>query len=274
MARVGPRGRGRTSIVGPVRGGADRCRTALPGPDGPLYGVVLRRDAEAMSGKRPELRVLPRAAVVVAATTYGAVVRPRLLTWGATRAEVAGDWPGDDLVPAYDGESTMATTLPAPPERVWPWLAQMGCDRGGWYSFDRLDNARRPSTDRIVAGWQDLKEGQRLEAKPDGGAWFTAVVVDPERTLVLRMSVELPSGRPFDARFGPLSGMYMDAVWSFHLRPTADGTTRLVVRTRGRSRPKALTRPLDIVLWEPVHLLMQLRQFRNLRSRVSAVPRA
>ncbi|MFH8983436.1 hypothetical protein [Streptomyces varsoviensis] len=225
-----------------------------------------------MSGKRPVPRVPPRAGVVVAATAYGVVVRPHLLTWGATRAEAAGDWPGDDLVPAYDGQSTMATTLPAPPERVWPWLAQMGCDRGGWYSFDRLDNARRPSADRVVAAWQGLKEGQHLNAKPGGGAWFTAVVVDPERTLVLRMSVELPSGRPFDARFGPLSAMYLDAVWGFHLRPTADGRTRLVVRTRGRSRPRVLTRPVDIVLWEPVHLLMQLRQFRNLRSRVSAAP--
>ncbi|MEV5595985.1 hypothetical protein [Streptomyces sp. NPDC052496] len=225
-----------------------------------------------MSGKRVVRRSLPRAGVAAAAAAYGVVVRPRLLTWGATRAEAAGDWPGDDLIPGYDGQSTMATTLPAPPEQTWPWLVQMGCDRGGWYSFDRLDNAGRASADRLVAQWQDLAEGQRFVAKPDGGAWFTAAVVESERTLVLRMSVELPSGRPFDTRFGPLSAAYMDAVWGFHLRRTAGGSTRLVVRTRGRSRPRPLTRPLDLVLWEPVHLLMQLRQFKNLRVRVGAAP--
>ncbi|GCD40901.1 hypothetical protein GKJPGBOP_00554 [Streptomyces paromomycinus] len=210
---------------------------------------------------------------MVAAAAYGVVARPRLLTWGATHAEATGDWPGDDLVPGYASGSTMATTLPGPPERVWPWLVQMGCNRGGWYSFDRLDNAGRPSADRIVARWQGLKEGQRLAAVPDGGVWFTAALVEPERTLVLRMSVELPSGHPFDARFGPLSGGYTDSVWGFHLRRTAENGTRLVVRTRGRSRPRWLTRPLDLVLWEPVHLIMQLRQFRNLRARVSGEPR-
>ncbi len=227
-----------------------------------------------MSGQQPILRsLLGAGAIVVAAATYGAVARPRLLAWGATRAEAAGDWPGDDLVPGCAGGSTMATTLPGPPERVWPWLVQMGCNRGGWYSFDRLDNAGRPSADHLVARWQDLKEGQHLDAVPDGGVWFTAAIVERERTLVLRMSVELPSGHPFDARFGPLSGGYMDAVWGFHLRRTTQGGTRLVVRTRGQSRPRLLTRPLDLVLWEPVHLFMQLRQFRNLRARVSAGPR-
>lgn len=220
------------------------------------------------------LRSLPRAGALVAAVAYGVVIRPRLLAWGATRAEAAGEWPGDELIARYDGQSTMATTLPAPPDAVWPWLVQMGCNRAGWYSFDRLDNAGRPSAERIVDRWQDLKEGQRLEAVPEGGAWFTAALVEPERTLVLRMSLELPSGHPFDARFGPLSGAYTDAVWGFHLRRTAQGGTRLVVRTRGQSRPRPLTRPLDLLLWEPVHLLMQLRQFRNLRTRVSAGPQS
>ncbi|WP_242586960.1 hypothetical protein [Streptomyces sp. MST-110588] len=210
----------------------------------------------------------------MAAAVYGVFVRPRLLTWGATRAEAAGHWPGDDLVPGYDGSSTMATTLPAPPEEVWPWLAQMGGDRGGWYSFDRLDHARRPSADHIVEQWQDIKEGQRLAALPGGAVWFTAAIVEPERTLVLRMTVELPSGHSFDARFGPLSAAYTDAVWGFHLRRVTRNGTRLVVRTRGRSRPRVLTRPLDLVLWEPVHLIMQLRQFHNLRVRVRAAPQA
>ena len=56
----------------------------------------------------------------------------------------------------------MATTIAAPPERVWPWLVQMGCDRAGFYSFDRLDNGGRPSADRIHTHWQKLREGDRV----------------------------------------------------------------------------------------------------------------
>ncbi|HEY6689139.1 MAG TPA: hypothetical protein VI094_23345 [Propionibacteriaceae bacterium] len=53
----------------------------------------------------------------------------------------------------------MAVTIEAPPERVWPWLVQMGYDRAGWYSWDRLDNGGRPSVDRIYPEWQEVKLG-------------------------------------------------------------------------------------------------------------------
>ncbi|MET9295833.1 SRPBCC family protein [Streptomyces sp. NPDC003077] len=220
-----------------------------------------------MSGHRRATRARLLGTVALGAAGYGTLVRPRLLTWGATAAEAARAYPGDELVPG-GRPTTMATTLPAPPERVWPWLAQMGCDRGGWYSWDRLDNGGRPSARRIVPEWQELKEGQRLHAVPGGGTWFTVALLEPRRTLVLRMDVELPSGRPFEVRTGPLPGAYLDAVWGFHLSPDPGGGTRLVVRTRGRSRPRLLLRPVDLLFGEPAHFVMQLRQFRNLRARV------
>ncbi|MCF4137235.1 hypothetical protein L1856_11200 [Streptomyces sp. Tue 6430] len=151
-----------------------------------------------MSEHRVALGPATVTAAVVASAVHGLVLRPRMLTRGATREEAARPLPGDDLVPGADSRSTMATTLPAPPSQVWPWLAQMGCDRGGWYSWDRLDNGGRPSVDRLVPRWQGLEPGQRLASVPGGSAWFTVAVLVPERTLVLRADMRLPSGRPFD----------------------------------------------------------------------------
>jgi proline iminopeptidase len=199
---------------------------------------------------------------------YGLWFRPRLLTWGATEDEARGGYPGDELVPDATGSSTMAATLPAPPERVWPWLVQMGWDRGGWYSWDWLDHYGKPSADRIVPEWQQLAEGQRLTASRNGLAWFTVAVVEPNRTLVLRSNLELPSGHSFDPRSAFLPRAYLDGIWAFHLRPVRGGGTRLVVRTRGRSHPRRLTLPFDLLLGEPGHFLMQTRQFQNLRTRV------
>ena len=166
----------------------------------------------------------------------------------------------------------MATTLPAPPERVWPWLAQMGGDRGGWYGWDALDNNGLPSADHIVPEWQSPKVGQQLAAASAPGArdpnWFTVAVVEPNRTLVLQSSYALPSGRGFDPRSGPIPRAYVDGIWGFHLRPAPAGRTRLVARTRSRTRPRALTGPLGVLVFEPMHFLMQTRQFRNLRRRV------
>ncbi|RAY12274.1 hypothetical protein DPM19_26560 [Actinomadura craniellae] len=201
------------------------------------------------------------------AAGWALLVRPRLLRWGATRAEAARRYPGDDLLGPPDGRSTMAATLPAPPEAVWPWLVQLGCGRAGWYSWDRLDNGGRPSAERIVPEWQDLAVGDRLDSVPSGATWFTVALLDPSRTLVLRTDLELPSGRVFDPR-GPWPHDYTADVWGFHLHPLPDGRTRLVVRTLGRGRPRWAARVSNILIGEPAHLVMQLRQFQNLRRRL------
>jgi hypothetical protein len=208
-----------------------------------------------MSRHTSPLRRLPLA-TPAAAGVYGKVLRPRVIHWGATGGEATRTLPGDELVPYADSQTTLATTLPAPPEVVWSWLQQMGCDRAGWYSWDRLDNGGRPSADRIVPEWQDLTEGRRLDSVPNGTAWFTAALVDPPRTLVLRADLALPSGRPFDPLAWPPPRAYTGGIWGFHLEPAPEGETRLVVRTRGRGSPRPLMRPADLIFGEPAHLIM------------------
>ena len=212
-------------------------------------------------------RLLGLAAACAAPVLYARWVRPRLITWGATPDEVAGVYPGDELILDASHSSTMATTLPAPPERVWPWLMQMGGDRAGWYSWDRLDHGGEPSADSIVPQWQNLVEGQRLNSLPDGQNWMTVAVLEPNRTLVLRSNYTLPSGHTFDPRSAPLPRAFVDAVWGFHLRPAPGGRTRLVVRKLGRG-PRVFTWPFDLLLGDPLHCIMQTRQFHNLRTRV------
>lgn len=212
-------------------------------------------------------KVLVLAAVVAGAC--GWLIRPRLVTWGADTDEVARTYPTDDLIPHPDPPFTMATTLPAPVNQVWPWLAQMGGDRAGWYSFDRLDHGGVPSSRRIVAAWQHPKVGDRLQNAPDGSNWMTVVDVVPNRMLALRTNMAFPSRRSFDPA-GPLPRVYMDGVWTFDLRPAGNDESRLVARMRGRSHPKLLLRPFLALVGDPVHFAMQLRQFHNLRTRVGA----
>ena len=213
-------------------------------------------------------RLLRLGAACAVPVLYALWVRTRLLTWGAAREEISGACPGDELIPDPARCSTMATILPAPPERVWPWLVQMGYDRAGWYSWDKLDHGGEPSADRIVPQWQNLREGQRVHSRAHGRAWMTVAVLEPGRTLVLRSIYRVPSFRTVDPRSGPLPPARMDAIWGFHLRPVPDGRTRLVIRKRSRG-PRAVTWPVNL-LWDPVHLIMQTRQFHNLRTRVGA----
>ena len=221
-----------------------------------------------MGRHRPRAHLVCLAVVGAAPVLYAFRVRPWLLTWGASDYEATSAYPGDELIadPAYS--STMATTLPVLPARVWPWLVQMGYDRAGWYSWDKLDHGGKPSADRIVPEWQDLQEGQRVNSMAHGRNWMTVAVLEPGRTLVLRSVYEVPSFRAVDPRSGPVPRACMDSIWGFHLRPAPGGGTRLVTRKRGQG-PRAVTWPVGL-LYDPLHWIMQTRQFRNLRARVSA----
>ncbi len=227
-------------------------------------------DTEEVGGHRPRARLLSLTAACAVPVLYAVWVRPRMLTWGATWGEVAGAYPGDEIIPEPGSGATMATTLPSPPGRVWRWLVQMGGDRGGWYSWDWLDNGGKPSADRIVPEWQSLEQGQHLYRAPRGENWFTVVVLEPNRTLVLRAAYGMFSGRSFDPRSGPVPWAYVDGIWGFHLRPAPGGGTRLVVRSRSRSGPRPVAVPFGWLVGEPLHFVMQTCQLHNLRNRVAA----
>ena len=112
----------------------------------------LRGRARALNAYRMKIGGRIAAVAAAAAVVYGSWIRPRLMRWGATDEEVAGPYPGADLVPDGERGATMAVTIDAPPDQVWPWLVQMGGDRGGWYSWDHLDNAGRPSARQSPPG--------------------------------------------------------------------------------------------------------------------------
>jgi hypothetical protein len=75
------------------------------------------------------------------------LVRPWHMRWGATDAEVAAPMPGDEIVDRAQFNATRAITIEAPPEHVWPWIAQLGYGRGGFYTYDLVDNAGERSAD-------------------------------------------------------------------------------------------------------------------------------
>lgn len=211
------------------------------------------------------------ALLALSAGAYGLAVRPRMLRSGAADDEVRQPYPGDGLIPGGRRSATMAVTIDAPPSRVWPWLVQMGCDRAGWYSWDRLDNGGVPSAEQIHPEWQDVSVGDRLASTPSGGAWFEVAALDPERFLGLRASIDLLGGRPFDTA-GPRPRFYVDALWGFQLKAWPEGRTRLVVSGYATTRPRLLQVVADLFFWEPAHWVMQKRQFANLKRRAESRP--
>lgn len=164
--------------------------------------------------------------------------------------------PGDRLVRRPMMTRTVSTVLPAPPEDVWPWLAQMGAGRGGWYGFDRIDNGGARSADRVIPDLQRLSPGDALAASTAGGPPFVVIEAHAPRSLVLLMR----------SRGGRLRTSY-----AYVLEPVEGGRTRLTARLRMGGRPAVgalIASPLVLAGHEPG----QRVQFARLRRRVSARP--
>jgi hypothetical protein len=181
-----------------------------------------------------------------------ALLRARSLRWGATDEEIRMAFPGDELVPDADLTATRAITVHAGVDSVWPWIAQLGQGRGGFYSYDFLENLVGldiHSADRVVPGWQGIEVGDEVRLHPEGG--MTAAVVQPGRALVLRGGI--PRTPPFDF------------AWAFVVRAQPDGTTRLVVRERYRYLhwwARLVVEPVEFV-----SLVMSRRMLRTIKER-------
>ena len=143
-----------------------------------------------------------------------------LATCFATALEKRRPLPVDAMVPDPIFTSTHAITIDAPPEQVWPWIAQMGGGRAGWYSWDVIDNGGTPSATRIVPELQTVVPGDVMPAVPGAKDAFVVAAVDPPRDLVLTV----PDGHGGNA-----------VAWEHHLEPLAGGRTRLIVRGRASS---------------------------------------
>jgi len=123
----------------------------------------------------------------------------------------------DDLIPKPMASFTHGITIKAPPANVWPWLAQMGAGRAGWYSWDFIDNGGVRSSRSILAEFQSIEIGGIFSAIPGAEDAFVIQALDPGKCLVLCV----PS----------LAGGLLVS-WEFMLEPECDSTTRLVVRAR------------------------------------------
>jgi hypothetical protein len=117
-------------------------------------------------------RPSPLALFGTAATAlYAVVIRPWHLRWGAEPGEPR-DLPGDELLPEEGTKILHAVTIDAPVEEVWPWLAQLGQDRGGFYSYEWLENlagCEMKNAERIHPEWQHRELGETVHLHPAGG---------------------------------------------------------------------------------------------------------
>jgi hypothetical protein len=204
---------------------------------------------------RESATVHNRPAALASALAVGVALRARSLRWGATDAETNMVLPGDELMRGADLTATRAVSIHARSDAVWPWVAQLGQGRGGFYSYDFLENVigcNIHSADHVMPDLQDITVGDDIRLAPQVS--LVVAALDPGRSLALR------GGIPIGRRPPPY-----DFTWAFALRDGHDATTRLLVRER-----YMYTRPWARMVVEPAEALsfvMSQKMLRGIKDR-------
>jgi hypothetical protein len=198
----------------------------------------------------------------VALLLYGA--RSYFRNWGTTKEERRMRLPGDDLMRQPVLQTTEGAWIEQSAAGVWPWLVQMGQDRGGLYGHELLENSlgmRHQNADRIHPEWQHLEPGDVVRLAPKGwmglseGVALSVTEVIEEQAIVLHAA---PPALPWET------------VWSLHLIPHWEDRCRLLVRTR-----VGLRHPGEVLVAElagPITALMTRGMLRGIRRRAQHAP--
>jgi len=184
-----------------------------------------------------------------------------------TAKEKALRLPGDDLLKESDPKLRYeaAITINAPREKVWPYLAQLGQRRAGFYSFswlERLFTFHIYNTYTIVDEWQDMHAGEYLfyhqngigsevkEVKP--GEYFTSF---SDTGNPSRVQGAIAFKAPFKLQRFAFS-------WNFFLFDAGEGKTRFMTRCDCTFAPFTAWRKwLLILLFGTPSLVMGRRMF-------------
>ncbi len=168
------------------------------------------------------------------------------LTWGCTKEETNMTLPGDGLVKVINTDATHAITINRPAKEIWPWLVQIGAGRGGFYSYDFLENlvgCNLKSASSIVPEWQNVKQGDIIYLHPKAPLMVSVLI--PNESFVL------------------------GAVWGFHLKPIDKNSTRLIIRARGAFETGTKNPMFNFIVWhviyEPIHFIMERKMMLNIR---------
>lgn len=193
-------------------------------------------------------------------------VRPPLHQWGAREGETTRALPGDALIGDVRFESTRAVDIDAPPRLVYPWLVQIGLGRGGFYSYDLLEQLAGldvKSADRIDPALQRLAVGDEIRFMADGGPSVYALERDRYLLLYAFVDNDTQADLPGTA---PTPAHYFQWSWLFYLEPQPGGT-RLIVRSRYGYDPSTANEIGWRYVTQQLHFIMERRMLLGVKAR-------
>jgi hypothetical protein len=186
--------------------------------------------------------------------------------WGLSETAASRSYPGDELISDARWSWTHGIEIDAPPERVWPWIAQIGADRGGFYSYQWLENVAGcdlKNAETVHEEWA-LKEGEALRLHPE---------MPPLRVISLLPGRSFVAYAPADAVARAAGKPWAETTWLFYLEPLEGGRSRFISRFRCNYSGDLTTQlSLTPTLLEPIGFAMDRRMLKGVKERAERTP--
>lgn len=171
---------------------------------------------------------------------------PWMNKWGSTQEELEMKMPNAEVFEPNGILSTHAITIDSPPEKIWPWIVQVGQNKGGFYSYSWLENlfgCRMKNTEQIIPEFQDIKVGDKVLLHPKAPPLVVSYV-DPGKALALEG-------------------------WYFYLKPLGKSRTRLLTRCYDWKDPNRKYKIAEKIFTGPAfdiaHWIMEQKMMKQIK---------
>lgn len=181
----------------------------------------------------------------IIAVVYWIFIRPAHILWGATAAEQQMKYPADELITPKQVVTTRAISIKARKEKIWPWIAQTGQNRGGFNSYYWLENlfaAEMHNAGSIMPQWQNPQPGDTVYYGKEEGYELISFVKQNE--------------------YYSLGG------WTLYLDSVSADNTRLIVRYPSMEvKQNRMMKAFYYGLFEPLHFIMESGMMMGIKQK-------
>ena len=203
----------------------------------------------------------------MAACYFTIFLKPFRDRWGMTRPQLDREFPGDGIIPIPRSQFTHGVEIKAPARFVWPWVAQIGKDKGGFYSYELLENViglEIYNTDKILEEFQHPKTGDMVPFGPKSA--YPLVICDEGKAMVIESCEDLGAKKVYNPDHGHPEN-YMHLSWLWFIEPINSESSRFVSRNRLTYNDSFKNRLLIGILSEPIVFAMDRKMCLGIKKR-------
>lgn len=194
-------------------------------------------------------------------------LRPLRDRWGLAKNEVNITLPGDELIPEPKSKFTHAIQINAPAKYVWPWVAQIGYGRGGFYSYEALENLAGlniQNSDIVLPRFQNPKVGDFIPFGPKDA--YPLAICEQGRAMVIENWYDLDAKSVFDPKLSsPKNQLHLS--WLWYVEVLDENKTRFISRNRVDYTDSIKNKFMFGLLMEPVVFAMDRKMCYGIKKR-------